>query len=556
MSRRYLRLSASGRSAKGRQAVSNVGFPWLLPNREPTAALAPMQVAGQAGQPGTYDEIARGWPVVAEYVDQMSTALGAASYHWTAPDDPTPDESRFTELMADLSDHIAVDRVNGIEGMGALAETWMQHWTNGVYVGEIRAIDAPRRRANRAFGVWQHCDLELYPIHPSTIQQWVTDRDDRRLLSIRQQGATGGATITADRLIWVQRQGVVGEYVGISALRALAFPFERWKAIWLASQHSGNMQGGCLIVKATKNVGGSESWDRMGRTMQGFANGLAPYLLLEDGWETEFVAPAGSANFDQIELLDAYAKSKLGNLVGSLVSSASGHRALGEVVATQEQAQRTDELGLFLGRLGTRLARWVAERSAYGGRLPTLGIKPTDVTQTPSERIATAQAAITAFGLTPTVADQQWGREVAGLPVEEPDAVEVVPADGAAPVEMAEDLIPPNGAADSAAAAVLAWYDTPSAERGLSGRELDLAKRIAARGAISATEARMLSVWFRSAGDVTTDPTWQTKGRAYQAWHGRGGQAMAEWLRAMHDDVDGVPTPTPAPAPAPAPVVA
>lgn len=549
MSRRYLRLSASGRSAKGRQAVSNVGFPWILPNREPTAALAPALVAGQSGQPGIFDEIARGWPVVAEYVDDMSAALGAAVYHWTAPADATPDEDRFTELMADLCDTIAVDKVNGIEGMGALAETWLQHWINGVYVGEIRAIEAPHRRQHRAFGIWHHSDLELYPVHPSTIQQWVSDRDDRRLLSIRQQGASGGATITADRLIWVQRQGVVGEYVGISALRALAFPFERWKAIWLASQHAGNMQGGCLIVKATKNAGGVESWDRMARTLQGYSNQLAPYLLLEEGWETEFVAPSGSANFDQIELLDGYAKAKLGKLVNSLVDSASGHRALGEVVATQEQASRTDELSLFLGRLGTRLARWVAERSAYGGRLPTLGIKPTDVTQTPAERIATAQAAITAFGLTPTPADQQWGREVAGLPVEEPAAVDVITDD--APVEMAEDLIPPNGAADSAAAAVLAFFDTPSAERGLSGRELDLAKRIAARGAISATEARMLSVWFRSAGDVTTDPTWQTKGRAYQAWHGRGGQAMAEWLRAMHDDVDGVPTPTPAPAPAP-----
>ena len=365
-------------------------------------------------------------------------------------------------------------------------------------------------------------------------------------MSIRQQGATGGATIDADRLIWVQRQGVVGEFVGISALRALAFPFERWKAIWLASQHAGNMQGGCLVVTAGKTIGGgTESWDRMQRTMQSFANGLAPYLLLEDGWTHEFVAPSGSANFDQIELLDGYAKSKLGNLVGALVSSASGHRALGEVVATQEQTQRADELSLFLGRLGTRLARWVADRSAYAGRLPTLGIRPSDVTQTAAERIATAQAAITAFGLTPTPADQQWARETAGLPLEDPDTVDVIPTDGAAPVEMAEDLIPPGSAADSAAAAVLAWYDTPMAERGLSGRELDLAKRISARQPISATEARMLSVWFRAAGDPTTDPTWQTKGRMYQAWHGRGGQAMAEWLRAMHADEDGIPTTTP-----------
>jgi hypothetical protein len=40
----------------------------------------------------------------------------------------------------------------------------------------------------------------------------------------------------------------------------------------------------------------------------------------------------------------------------------------------------------------------------------------------------------------------------------------------------------------------------------------------------------MLAAWFRQVGRPDTDPTWQTRGRMYQDWQGRGGAPMANWL--------------------------
>jgi hypothetical protein len=57
-----------------------------------------------------------------------------------------------------------------------------------------------------------------------------------------------------------------------------------------------------------------------------------------------------------------------------------------------------------------------------------------------------------------------------------------------------------------------------------------LAKRIADGGAIERREAQMLAAWFRQAGRPDADPTWQTRGRAYQDWQGHGGVDMANWL--------------------------
>jgi hypothetical protein len=518
--------------------VQGSAFPYNRSTSEPTPELAPNITQGQSAQPGQYERMMSGWPAVARHVTDLRITLGAAKYWWEPVPGEMLDEARFREDLEALTETMYVDAENDLQGFGLVAEQWADFWLQGTYWSELRLVDCDGPARN--FHILTGKAIEAYPIHASNISVFEQEDNYRRLVGIRQQSSTGSALIPIDRLIWAQRGGRVGDYSGVSVLRPLLFPFQRWLSLWLSREQAAAMQGGCIVATPSLNAAGDAEWDAMRTTLNRWQNGQARYVMTRPGWTIAFEAPSGAVGGDEIETLDGYVDRVLGGQVQALIDSASGHRALGEVVATQEQAQRTDELGLFLGRLGTRLARWVAERSAYGGRLPTLGIKPTDVTQTPIERIATAQAAITAFGLTPTPADQQWGREVAGLPADEPGAVEVIPADGAAPVEMAEDLIPPNGAADSAAAAVLAFFDTPSAERGLSGRELDLAKRIAARGAISATEARMLSVWFRAAGDVTTDPTWQTKGRAYQAWHGRGGQAMAEWLRAMHDDVDGV----------------
>ena len=562
------------RDAKGRFAQQNVGSPWILPNREPTPELFPQVVSGISGQPGVFDQIMVGHPKVAKHMSDFRTTLGAASYWWQPCEDETSAEAAFREDMESLTQGAYLDAENGVQGWSEIAESWLQHWAHGMYWAEVRWVEEPTQP--RQYAYLSGRQLELYPVHPSTVQQVLQADNYRRLTGIRQSASTGFAEIPVDRLLWVQRGGIVGQYAGESILRPLVFLFDRWKSVWLSSEQQAYMQGGCLVVQADQAANyGTEAWKRARATLEGWQNNLARYLLMPPGFKAEFIASSSSIDGDVIDRIDGYCDTVLGAQVAALIQSANGHRALGEVAAAQDDASQSEDLSAFLRRLGDRLSRWVSQQVAYAGRRPTLSVRPAEQVTAADAKVSTAISAKAAEAVTWTPADEAWVRETIGMPelqtmedvdgesmLAEPMAAPVVPT---APVagapessaEMADDTVnPPALVQQSAADGLYARNRSPSEMRGLQNRmDLQLAKKLAAGQGLSHGELRYIESALRFIGDPTVKPDYGLHGPTYQEFHGLGGQAMVSWLGGVLADTDGVaPVSSPDPAVAPDPM--
>ena len=562
------------RDAKGRFAQQNVGSPWILPNREPTPELFPQVVSGISGQPGVFDQIMVGHPKVAKHMSDFRTTLGAASYWWQPCEDETSAEAAFREDMESLTQGAYLDAENGVQGWSEIAESWLQHWAHGMYWAEVRWVEEPTEP--RQYAYLSGRQLELYPVHPSTVQQVLQADNYRRLTGIRQSASTGFAEIPVDRLLWVQRGGIVGQYAGESILRPLVFLFDRWKSVWLSSEQQAYMQGGCLVVQADQAANyGTEAWKRARATLEGWQNNLARYLLMPPGFQAEFIASSSSIDGDVIDRIDGYCDTVLGAQVAALIQSANGHRALGEVAAAQDDASQSEDLSAFLRRLGDRLSRWVSQQVAYAGRRPTLSVRPAEQVTAADAKVSTAISAKAAEAVTWTPADEAWVRETIGMPelqtmedvdgesmLAEPMAAPVVPT---APVadapessaEMADDTVgPPASVQQSAADGLYARNRSPSEMRGLQNRmDLQLAKKLAAGQGLSHGELRYIESALRFIGDPTVKPDYALHGPTYQEFHGLGGQAMVSWLGGVLADTDGVaPVSSPDPAMVPDPM--
>lgn len=553
-----------------RLAVQNVGHPYVRPTRESNPQLQPQVTQGQSGSPGVYDEMTQGWPAVGKHIGDLRTALAMASVRWEPVEDETIEEARFREdLEAILADSTA-DADNGLDGLSYIAEQWVSYWSMGVYLANINTREHPTPPRN--YSILDDLRIEVYAVHPSTVLQWEQTVDLRKVLAVRQQSTSGGATIKADELIWVQRGGVVGEFAGSSILRPLVFPFERWKSIWLAAQKNAVMQSGLLLVGAPMNApGGSEAWMRMRETLVGWGNSFAPFVMHEAGWEVGTLTPQASAGTDEIDKLDNYARETLGDQVSALIASASGHRALGDVAATDAAAKAQSDMQVFLHRWGQRYATWVARAAGYIGRLPSLAVTAADTTATPVERVNVALAAKAAQAVTWSPADETWVREQLEMPALEEPVQEVVEGELAEPAPVtaapeaapmdddadteddAEVHLPPLAAQLEAASALNVRQG--SAERGLQHQQqYALAKRIASGEPLTALEMRMLHAYFTTIGDPTQAPDYATRGPSWQDFHGRGGDPMRQWLTGeLAPDVDSTPVAPPEPAPAPLP---
>ena len=562
------------RDSKGRYAQQNVGSPWILPNREPTPELFPQVVSGISGQPGVFDQIMVGHPKVAKHMSDFRTTLGAASYWWQPCEDETSAEAAFREDMESLTQGAYLDAENGVQGWSEIAESWLQHWAHGMYWAEVRWVEEPTQP--RQYAYLSGRQLELYPVHPSTVQQVLQADNYRRLTGIRQSASTGFAEIPVERLLWVQRGGIVGQYAGESILRPLVFLFDRWKSVWLSSEQQAYMQGGCLVVQADQAANyGTEAWKRARATLEGWQNNLARYLLMPPGFQAEFIASSSSIDGDVIDRIDGYCDTVLGAQVAALIQSANGHRALGEVAAAQDDASQSEDLSAFLRRLGDRLSRWVSQQVAYAGRRPTLSVRPAEQVTAADAKVATAISAKAAEAVTWTSADEAWVRETIGMPelqtVEDVDGESLLvdqmaaPAVPAAPVadapeasaEMADDTVgPPASVQQSAADGLYARNRSPSEMRGLQNRmDLQLAKKLAAGQGLSHGELRYIESALRFIGDPTVKPDYALHGPTYQEFHGLGGQAMVSWLGGVLADTDGVaPVSSPDPAVAPDPM--
>lgn len=532
-----------------RLAQQSVGSPFIIPNREPTPEFIPSLVNGMTGQPGLVDEILRGHPKVAKHVGDFRVALAAAKYKWEPVEDETIQEARFREDLEAVCKSAYVDAENELQGFGRVAESWLTHWTHGIYVGETRFVE--RTTQPRNYAALNNLEVEVYPIHPSTILQWNQADRYRKVTSLRQQSVTGGAEIPAADLIWEQRGGVIGELAGDSILRPLQFLFAQWKSLWLSRAQLVFSQGGLLVLTVGKSMNyGTEEWNRMVQSANGWQNGLSRTIVANEGSSAELHSPTGSVGGEEIETIDAYCDMVLGSQLSQLIASANGHRALGEVAADADAQQQVDELTTFLARFGQRFARWVAERCLFNGRLPTLTTEQVKPEQKAGDYVPLLITAVQAglVDITPDVKAKV--RELLGLPEIEdvqdvqPAAAAPLPADPlAAPMDDAPaGDVPPADAQRAAAHALDVRRNSPAELRGINHpSDLAITKKIAGGEPLTRVEMRVLEQWFAYCGDPTVQPDWEAKGPTYQNFMGRGGTAMATWLGAVLADTDGVP---------------
>lgn len=538
-------------TVKPRVAQQNVGDVFQQPNRESTPELKPNVVLGVSGQPGEYDAIIAGQPKAALHIDKLRSALGAASYSWLAVKNETLKEAAFREDLQSIIDAAFIDSYNDVQGWAWIAESFLQYWTHGSYVSEIREVDAPNAEP-RNFAPLNNIELELYPIHPSTIQQYIQSDNYRKLDAIRQSVTTGTVTIPASKLIVIPRGGVIGQYTGESLLRPLVFPFQRWKTIWLANEQTSYMQGGCLIFEAPEDgtAGGDADWRRLQRNLSRWATNDARFVIKPPGWKHEFHNATASVNGDEIERIDAYFDFVLGDTVAAIVSSSTGHRALGEVAAAEDASKQMDKLSAFLKRVGAAIAKHVSMLAGYSGRLPTLSITPREVSTASADQVTPVLAAITAGTVDITPELKVWIAQRLGTPEPVAPAVEAIPQ-GELPdplvvtgeLDADSDLFEiPEAAQEAAAEALLVRRQSAPEFRGLENSiDIRIARKIASGSALTPYEASILKAWFKRAGDPTLEPDYETEGPSWQNWNGRGGTAMSEALLSTSVEVDGVP---------------
>jgi hypothetical protein len=396
-----------------RIARASVVNPWGVPTREPNPALRPYTVRGSGGLPGLFDEMESGHPKIAKAYGDLATALADMSVDWVPVGD-TEDEARFAEDLDSLWRGMSADVDNGLIGSASVLQYAALYWSRGSCIYAARWV--PSGAADRHIASLNGLDLELYPVHPSSVTLWDTDVATGKLRGLRQSTSAGSAYIPAGAMIRAARLAVPGQWEGVSWMRPLAFLFERWKSVWLSSERNSWMMSGTITL--VEPVGASED-DRARAldALDAWQNGLAPFLVLPSGWEVKFDAPSASDSMGTIDKIDAYIDGTLGNHVAALSYAAHATRALGDVVAEDAAQDAARELSVFLRMFGAAFAGWVADQVAYSGALPVLQLASIEDTATAGTVVADAATAKGAGLIAWNVEDERLIRQTIGLPV-------------------------------------------------------------------------------------------------------------------------------------------
>jgi hypothetical protein len=391
------------RHQHARRAVQN---PYTRPNREPVAEYRPDALYGAGGLPGIIDEMAQGHPKIARALADMGAVLGSLALQL----DPVPGETwQDAELRRAIEAHLplmAVDAEDGMIGLPGVMTSLLTWYTHGLYVAELRWVD-----------IGAGLQVEAFPVHPSSIQEWRRDGGNR-LAFIRQQTQEGAADIPADRLLWIQRGGVPGQYGGTGWLRPLAAPFGLWRALMTLTRRNVALHGGTVEVR--EKPGATETARRaVSEALTAWQVEGAPWVVSPHGTELVFHAP-GSGSLDitgMLAHLDSYIDTACGQAAQSLAQAAHATRALGEVLSDSSEDIASREMHLLLQQWMGGLARWMSRELGIPGRAPVLTLAAP-----PMEREAEADipAIVAAQGAgllgTWTPADAAAMRDRLGLP--------------------------------------------------------------------------------------------------------------------------------------------
>ncbi len=344
-----------------------------VPTREPTPELVPKVVRGSGGLAGEYDRMERGHPRIASGARKLALAIASRPPMLAGAADETPAEARFRETLdAMLVQAPVVDAKNSGTGWGTLSHSLAYYWTRGCAIYEPRFV-AKRgcvyddARAN-GFA------LEMFPIHLSSVQDWITEPgDDSRLLGIRQHSSNGAPIeVLRPNLVHLQYGGAVGEWEGISILRPLVFVFERWAGMLRAAERNAHLQGGFAKLGRPAAVDAHEEL-----TMIQWLDSIGiPYVAMPQGYApTDLVIeyPTGSmGGVNELRYIDSQIDLAFGEALQSLSGAANGSRALGEEINEDAEWLRTAQLSALYDALVAQVGAWLAKKLGFSGRLPSV----------------------------------------------------------------------------------------------------------------------------------------------------------------------------------------
>lgn len=392
-----------------------------VPTRETTAALFPKVLRGQTGGGGQLDRMERGHPRIGAGCERLALGVAARRPVLAGADDETPRERQFRELVQRIAiDEVFVDAHNGARGWGRLARPLSQYWTRGTSLFELRFTDA-QGATYEGFGTLDGLGLEVYPIHVSSVTEWVTEStaSDRLAGIVQGTSSRGGVPIPIADLVHLQHGGAVGEWEGVSILRPLVFLFERWASILMAAEKNSHLAGG-LIVAAQPMSADAQDSDSVVASLNSL--GL-PYMMLPQGYATADIDiryPSGTAPSPDATLtyIDAQIDQVFGDALQSLGFAAHGSRALGESMEDAGDWQSTAQLVELYDAYVSRACAWIAERVSYLGRMPrvTLG---EDAADADADRVDVLGPAVSQGLITWTVDDEARLRESLGMQARE-----------------------------------------------------------------------------------------------------------------------------------------
>jgi hypothetical protein len=401
-----------------------------VPTRETTAALFPKILRGQTGGGGQLDRMERGHPRIGAGCERLALGVAARRPVLAGADDETPRERQFRELVQRIAiDEVFVDAHNGSRGWGRLARPLSQYWTRGTSLFELRFTDA-QGATYEGFGTLDGLGLEVYPIHVSSVTEWVTEStaSDRLAGIVQGTSSRGGVSIPIADLVHLQHGGAVGEWEGVSILRPLVFLFERWASILMAAEKNSHLAGG-LIVAAQPMSADAQDSDSVVVSLNSL--GL-PYMMLPQGYATADIDiryPSGTAPSPDATLtyIDSQIDQVFGDALQSLGFAAHGSRALGESMEDAGDWQSTAQLVELYSAYVSRVCAWIAERVSYLGRMPrvTLG---EDAADADADRVDVLGPAVSQGLITWTVDDEARLRESLGMQPLRADAVSNAPA--------------------------------------------------------------------------------------------------------------------------------
>lgn len=355
--------------------------------------------------------------------------------------------------------------------------------------------------------VWQIDPVTIYEFNqpdgkatkPDSIRFWNTKTDTNLYLS-------------ADQFYLESNPIFPGNFWGLSELYPLIQDYLALEAEYKLYLEARMIEKGIIVAQENAEGTTDASYQNMTSTLQGVLRGQSPAIIMDKGWAplsvlqynngTDAVAQFNTARDKFDERIKLYFDSTL----ATLGLSSTGSRALGETFKiADEQKFRAFLENYFDEFLASEFMLdvfRVLEINPEEVEIATVGIDTANDKFDPAAVMTFMKDAGVGWD-TLGEANQRVLFNSLGLDYDVYKAanqpVNTAPEGSAiAPSTLSEELpfVLPSTASAVAAEALLDRSKRPTAEKGLSIRELDLAKRIAAGDELSKLDIAQLKSWF------------------------------------------------------------